>query len=69
MKSLPVVEDLDVFGDGEPCPAPGRERFLVVHFVLQSREPGFCGGVVPAHTGATHTGSDRVLPRKLGESC
>lgn len=34
MKSLPVVEDLDAFGDREPCSVPGRERFLAVHFVL-----------------------------------
>ncbi len=33
-----VVEQLDVFGDGEPCTGPGFEPVPVEHLVFQGRE-------------------------------
>jgi hypothetical protein len=38
MQSSAVVEDLDVFGDGEPRPGSGSEGLPVVHLVLQGGE-------------------------------
>ena len=47
MQPLPVVEDLDVVGDGEPCAGSGGEVLVVEHFVLQRGEERLGGRVVP----------------------
>jgi hypothetical protein len=38
MQSSAVVEDLDVFGDGEPRPGSASEGLPVVHLILQGGE-------------------------------
>jgi len=58
MEPLPVVEDLDVVGDGEPGPGPGGEGLPVVHLVLQRSEEALGGGVIPAHPGPADAGPD-----------
>ncbi len=50
MQPLAVVEHLDVGGDREACSNSGRERFTVVHLVLQGSEEGVRGCVVNRHT-------------------
>ena len=61
MQPLPVVEDLDVVGDGEPCAGSGGEVLAVEHFVLQRGEERLGGRVVPADTGPAKAGSDEIL--------
>jgi hypothetical protein len=56
-----VVEDLDVLGDGEPCPGSGGELLVVVHLVFQGGEERFGGGVVPAHAGPSVAGPDAIV--------
>lgn len=38
MESLPVVEHLEVFGDGEPGAGPGGKDMLIVHLVFRVAE-------------------------------
>jgi hypothetical protein len=61
VQPLPVVEDLDVVGDGEACLGLGRELVSVVHLVLQRGEERFGGGVVPADTGPSDAGTNPVV--------
>src|SRR5215218_367043 len=67
MQPLAVVEDLDVFGDGETCPGPGSKALPVVHLVLQGGEEGFGYGVVPAHPGPSQAPANAVLGGEGGE--
>ena len=62
-----VVEDLDVFGDGESRSSSGGPGLPVVHLVLQGGEERFGGGVVPAHSGAPEAGSHVFVLAELGE--
>ena len=61
MEPLPVIEDLDVFSDGEPGFGSGGEGFAVIHLVFQCREEQLGGGIVPAHPGPPDTGPHPVL--------
>ena len=67
MKPLPVVVDLDVFGDREAGTGSGIESLAVVHLVLQGGEEGFRRGVVPADPGPADAGTDTVRHTELGE--
>ena len=60
MQPLAVVEDFDVFGDGEARPCPGGEGLPVVHLVLQGSEEWLGGGVVPAHAGPAQASANAM---------
>src|SRR4051794_18505020 len=69
MQPAAVVEHLDVLRDGEPCCCSDGKLLPVVHLVLQGREEGLRGGVVPADTGPPNTTTDVILGgerRELG---
>src|SRR5829696_1606772 len=67
MKPSPIVVDLDVFGDRESGAGSGIESLSVIHFVLESGEERFGGGVVPANAGAADAGVDSVGAAEVGE--
>ena len=62
-----VVEDFDVFRDGEPGLRPSIEPASVVHLVLQGGKERLCCGVVPAHPGPPDAGLNLVAGAEAGE--
>ncbi len=64
---FPVVENLDVVCDCEPCAVSGGESVAVIHFVFQGSEERFCCRVIPTDSGAAHASGNAVLLAVLSE--
>ena len=67
MHSLPVVEHLDVFRNGEPRTAAGMDQVVVVHLIFQCRDERFRCCVVLANTCPAYAPTDTDLLAKFRE--